>query len=40
MVERIGTLRYVLGYRFNEEELLATLASAYINAAGSTAATG
>jgi AcrR family transcriptional regulator len=34
MVERMGAIRYVLGYRFNEEELLATLTSAYINAAG------
>jgi AcrR family transcriptional regulator len=33
MVERMGTIRYALGYRFNDEELLATLTSAYLNAA-------
>ena len=27
MVERMGAIRYVLGYRFNDEELLATLTS-------------
>ena len=33
MVERMGALRYVLGYRFNDEELLATLTTAYLDAA-------
>jgi AcrR family transcriptional regulator len=33
MVERMGAIRYALGYRFNDEELLATLTSAYLNAA-------
>jgi len=33
MVERMGTIRYALGYRFNDEELLTTLTSAYLNAA-------
>ena len=32
MVERMGAIRYVLGYRFNDEELLATLTRAYLNA--------
>ena len=39
MVERMGAIRYVLGYRFNDEELLATLTTAYLNARASTAAT-
>ena len=33
MVERMGAIRYVLGYRFNDEELLATLTTAYLDAA-------
>ncbi len=33
MVERMGAIRYALGYRFNDEELLDTLTSAYLNAA-------
>jgi AcrR family transcriptional regulator len=33
MVERMAAIRYVLGYRFNDEELLATLTAAYLDAA-------
>jgi hypothetical protein len=33
MVERMGAIRYALGYRFDDEELLGTLTSAYLDAA-------
>jgi AcrR family transcriptional regulator len=33
MVERMGALRYVLGYRFTDDELLTTLTTAYLDAA-------
>ena len=33
MVERMGAIRYALGYRFDDEELLGTLTTAYLDAA-------
>jgi len=33
MVERMAALRYALGYRFSDEELLTTLTTAYLGAA-------
>jgi AcrR family transcriptional regulator len=33
MVERMGAIRYALGYRFDDEELLGTLTRAYLDAA-------
>jgi AcrR family transcriptional regulator len=33
MVERMGTVRYVLGYRLSDEEVLSTLTAAYLDAA-------
>jgi AcrR family transcriptional regulator len=33
MVERMGAIRYLLGYQFDDEEFFATLTTAYLNAA-------
>lgn len=33
MVERMGFLRYVLGYRFGDEEFFSTITDAYVNGA-------
>ena len=33
MVERMGSIRYILGYSFDDEEYFETITSAYINAA-------
>lgn len=36
MVERMGYLRYVIGYRYNDDEFFSTITEAYINGAGIT----
>ena len=33
MVERMGTIRYVLGYQFDDEEFFEVITTAYLNAA-------
>ncbi len=33
MVERMGAIRYVLGYQFDDDEFFSTLTTAYLNAA-------